>query len=432
MRYTTINKLLLFAIVLMDLISCNKATEDIETAREQPVIQTIIPSSGTYESIVTIVGKNFALQINSNKVRFNGSLATVLRSTGDSLIVKAPAQFTTGPVSVQWGNEVIEGPVFELFEGEVITIAGTGEIGYEDGPGASARFNYPNCLALDSDGNVYVSDGTPAIRKIDKGGLVSTIAGSDESGYLDASALDARFFMIRGLAFNTNGELLISSNRCIRKLDKNGYVSRIIGTPPEVNPEDNSLNAADNIICDAANNLYLSRYDGIVKINAGGTSSHFVAGPYSDGFADGPGNQAKFRGITSLAITPTGEFLVGDYLNDRIRKIDNNGNVTTFAGNHDNGYFNGPAAKAIFARPMVLTLDANGTLYVAEESNHAIRTVRDGYVARLAGNMEQGFKDGPLKEARFSYISAIAIDKDGNLYVADSGNQRIRKVILHK
>jgi sugar lactone lactonase YvrE len=188
-----------------------------------------------------------------------------------------------------------------------------------------------------------------------------------------------------------------------------------------------TLDTPRGIAMDAQRNLYVSQNHAIRKISPDGTVSTF-AGGNTPGYQDGSGADARFEQPQGLAMDASGSLFVADYGNRRIRKIDASGSVTTFVGNDDNSLANGNGTAASFNAPTVLALDANGNLYVADSLHYCIRKVTAaGDVTTLAGGA-LGTADGNGVQASFSSLNGLAIDASGNLYAADTDNHRIRKV----
>ena len=267
-------------------------------------------------------------------------------------------------------------------DGTVSTFAGS-ESGYVDGPANTAKFSSPSCLAFDTDGNLFVTDsGNNTIRKITPTGAVSTFAGSGNPGYLDGEGIAAEFSLPAGLAFDANGNLFVSE-----------YTNRIR------------------------------------KITPTGTVTTF-AGSGNPGYLDGEGIAAEFAGLDALAFDGDGNLLVSDSGNDRIRKITPSGTVTTFAGssNPEEVFQDGPANTAIFCNPTGLAFDTDGNLYVTDSNNSKIRKITpEGTVSTFAG-LEPGYEDGPANTAKFYNPTGLAFDTSGNLFIADKYNTRIRKI----
>lgn len=161
--------------------------------------------------------------------------------------------------------------------------------------------------------------------------------------------------------------------------------------------------------------------EGIVTTLAGG----------SEGFADGAGPQASFNTPSAIAIDADGNLYVADTGNNRIRKINPEGVVTTVAGDGTAGHADGPAAQARFNGPIGVAVDANGNLYVADTYNDRIRKVStDGQVATVAGAGQPGYADGSAATAMFDTPCGVVVTHDGSLIVADTGNRRLRKITV--
>ena len=326
------------------------------------------------------------------------------------------------------------------------------DIGHIDGPRETARFAYPTGLAFDARGNLYVGADMVdhSVRKITPAGEVVALAG-DLEGYADGPAADARFRSPRGLAIDSAGNVYVadSGNNRIRKIDTTGTVSTV----------------------------------------AGGWS----------GYKDGPAAEAQFNSPWDVAIDPAGDLLVADMGNNRIRRLTPQGVVSTIAGS-GSGDSDGPALQAEFSRPAALAPDRHGNLFVVDRDNGSVRKIgQDGAVSTVAKieasisfggsstgpglggwtwsgpndlavgsdgtlyvavsmriykipagtaipiaiagysydtapdhKVITGTADGPGLEARFAGANSLALGPDGALYVGDLGNHRIRRIVLPK
>jgi Dockerin type I domain/NHL repeat len=325
-----------------------------------------------------------------------------------------------------------------LFAQTVSTYAGTGTAGFADGPAATAQFNVPRGIAVDKDGNVYVTDQNNfRIRKITPAGVVSTLAGSGTQGFADGPGTEAKFDFLAGIAVDNDGNVYVgdASNQRIRKITPAGVVSTYAGTGTA--GSDNgpaataTLNGPWGVAIDASNNLYVSDFNGnrIRKITPTGVVST-LAGTGAAGFADGAGTTARFSNPTGVAVDASGNVYVGDRNNARIRKITPTGDVSTLAGSGTSGFADGPGATAQFSAVFTfVTMGADGNLYVSDGGNNRIRKVTPaGIVSTVAGSGTAGFADGPAATAQFNGNRGIAFDNDGNMYAADFGNNRIRKI----
>ncbi|MCL2726620.1 MAG: NHL repeat-containing protein [Polyangiaceae bacterium] len=266
----------------------------------------------------------------------------------------------------------------------VSTLAGTGAAGAADGPGSEASFYYPEGIAIGPDGSLYVADnGNHKIRKIAADGTVSAYAGTGDRGLADGPCTTAIFNNPTDVAVDAVGNLYVTEWG-------NGVIRKIYPTPCKV-----------------------------ITLAGGGTSSAL----------DGAGTAASFGCLTGLTLDTSGNIYVADFSNNRIRKVTPEGNVTTIAGTGQGRHTDGLASSAAFSWPQGIVMNAVGTLYVTEEINNDIREITDGQVTTLAGSGATGpMIDGMGTDAAFYYPNGIAIDANGNLLVADAYDNAIRQV----
>ena len=265
---------------------------------------------------------------------------------------------------------------------------------------------------------------------------VSHFAGSGGSGYLDGIGTIASFAAPLEMDFDASGNMYLADhdNFRIRKITPATAVTTFAGSgsPATINGTGTtaSFDGPSGIAVDAAGNIYVSEVNGNVirKITTAGVVST-LAGDGSIGNTDGPGLAAKFNSPYGLAIDAAGNIYVADYYNHAIRKIDTAANVTTLAGNLGPGDVDGPVASARFENPVALSIDAVGNIYVADVGNHKIRKITPtGMVTTLAGNGIAGNVNGIGSAAQFYSPAGIAVDNKGNVYVTDYGTSLVRKI----
>lgn len=258
--------------------------------------------------------------------------------------------------------------------GQVVVFAGSGIPGFRDGPAAEAQFNGPGTLALDPEGNVYVTDGVNhRVRKIDLAGMVSTVAGGGTSGlgrgsYVDGPAAEARFQLPKGIAVDPAGNVFVADTDNLR--------------------------------------IRVIRPSGIVET---------YAGTGDLGAKDGPRLQATFGFMASIALDKQGNLWIADQSNRLIRRISPSGDVQTVV------------KTGLGYAAVVLPFD-DGSFAVSDTSNHVIRLYRsDGAPGQVFGSGRQGYRDGAASLAEFSNPGGlVAVGAD--LLVADGGNHRIRRL----
>jgi sugar lactone lactonase YvrE len=343
--------------------------------------------------------------------------------------------------------------------GNVSTFAGTtGLSGSVDGVGTSALFYYPQDVAIDAAGNLFVADSDNfTIRKITPGGVVSTFAGTaGASGSADGIGPAARFNIPTGIATDlaSNVYVVESPDNTIRKITPAGVVTTLAGTAGVQGSADGTgasaqFNGPTGIAADSTGNLYVADYGNaaIRQISPSGivTTLAGAADIPLHGSADGVGAAARFNDPQGIANDSAGNIYVADTFNYTIRKIRPDGSVTTLAGTPGvRGTADGVGAAAQFCEPVGIAIDSTGNLYVADGEvtaapqfpndscfGNSIRKITPaGVVSTFAGMAgTTGSADGTGSDARFANPRGIAIDEAGNLYVTDTGNYLIRKIM---
>jgi len=313
------------------------------------------------------------------------------------------------------------------------------------------RLIYPNGLALDDKGDLYVSDiGAHRVFKLNSRGLLTVIAGTGEGGFSGdgGPATKAQLNAPHDLAFDAEGNLLVADtyNHRIRRIDRQGVITTIAGSgnapytgygnpaPKDTlnNPQGVAVDRAGNILIADTYNRVVRRLDrnGTLTVIAGS-----VAGLSGDG---GPATEAQLNLPMAVTVAPDGSVYVSDAANSRIRRITADGKIQTvtgFGGGEGLGGAGfvgdgGPAEKAKLFSPADVKFDTAGNLYISDTGNNRIRVIRGGVITTIAGTGRAGF-GGDGKEALAAELNTpqkIAVAKDGSVFIADRGNQRVRKV----
>ncbi|HSR98240.1 MAG TPA: hypothetical protein VLM79_14375, partial [Kofleriaceae bacterium] len=324
---------------------------------------------------------------------------------------------------------------------EVTTLVGTpGSAGSADGTGPAALFNHPTGIAADGAGNLYVGDEfNSTIRKITAAGAVTTLAGTaHRGGSTDGTGAAARFSFPEGVAVDAAGNVFVADafDAIIRKVTAAGVVTTLAGTASQAGGTDGKGSAARfftpaGVVADRACNVFVADLGAIRKITSAGVVTTLAGVAGEVGSADGKGSAAGFDSLNGIAIDGAGNLYVADEFNQTIRKVTPAGKVTTLAGTAGmQGSADGIGAAARFNFPSAVAADARGNVYVTDQGNFTIRKIAPGgAVTTLAGAVGmQGSVDGTGSAARFHVPTGIAVDAYGNVLVADFGSDSIRKV----
>jgi len=320
----------------------------------------------------------------------------------------------------------------------VYPFAGTGNMGSANGYRTKASFSNLMGVAADDQGNLYLADSrNNMIRKIDAKGMVTTLAGSGIAGSTDGKGDTASFFFPAAVAVDKQGFVYVADthNNLIRKISPDGFVTTLAGrrlypTIPGVDKTEMRLDNPDGIAVDRSGNIYVSDWanDVIRKISSDGKIWHLI-GNGERGAKDGPDSLSSFYLPGGITVDTAGNIYLADTYNNMIRKILPSGVVTTLAGKIRKGRDNGKGAEASFFHPAGITIDKQGNLFVADVGNNLIRKISpDGRVNVFAGSGKRGAVNGRDTVASFYRPYGVTTDNKGNLYVADYLNNQIRRI----
>ena len=340
--------------------------------------------------------------------------------------------------------DLLNNRIRKVSNATIITIAGTGAMNFggDGGPPASAQFNFPSAVAVDAAGNLYITDsGNHRVRKI-SGGTINTIAGGGTQLGDNGPAVNAQLAQPTDIAADSSGNVYITDSRdsAIRKVT-NGVITAFAGDEvPGFSGDGGPATAAkltlgsragvavdssaSAYICDTANNRVRKVTNGTITTFAGSGTAGFGG----DGSA---ATAAQLNAPAGVAVDSSGNVYIADSMNNRIRKV-SNGVITTFAGTGVAGFGGdgGSPAAAMLNAPLSVAVDISGNVYIGDSGNVRVRKVSGGVIATIAGTGTQGFSGdgGNAATAQLGAFPAVAADASGNIFIADFGNTRIRRI----
>jgi trimeric autotransporter adhesin len=398
----------------------------------QGKIQTVIGGNGTE----TIFDEAVATTI-----RLNGPTGIAVDNSGDIFIAE-------GSIGTGTGLAVGDYRVWKINSvGVVSTVAGNGLESYSGDGGAAvaAQLNNPAALTFDTAGNLYIADtANNRVRKIAPSGTISTAAGTGVAGFSGdgGAAIKAQLNRPQGLAADADGNVYIADggNNRIRKLLPDGTLISIAGNGNasffgDSGPADAaSLHDPHGIFSAGGGHIYIADTgnqrvrellpDGTITTVAGNGGQ----GPSGDG---GAATSAQLNLPTGVVLDAAGNLYIADRGNNRVREVSPSGTISTFAGNAAYGIGDGgPATAAQLDAPSSVAVDAAGNVYLSDTGHNRVRKVSNGTITTLAGTGDccYGGDGGPAGSAQLNAPGGLLVDSSGRVYVADSGNNAVRLI----
>ena len=347
--------------------------------------------------------------------------------------------------------------------GIITTVVGDGTYGFsgDGGPATSAQLDSPYGIAVDSADNIYIADeNNHRIRRVDANtGVITTVAGNGSSGFSGdgGAATSASLYYPRGVALDSNDNLYIADtyNDRIRMVDTTtGIITTVTGPANLNDPEALAIDDAGNIFIGRSTSdneiLMWDASTGIIDTLAGDGSAGYDSEPYPSGNEGGPATEASLYGTAGVALDNQGNLYISSFYDCTILKVNlTTGIITTAVGILGNSWAGWGCGYGGDGEPAVITeeggqeerldesvgvfVDSAGNLYVADTGNHRIRRVDGvtGIITTIAGNGSSGYSGdgGAAISASLNFPIGVAVDSQGNLYIVDTDNNRIRKVI---
>lgn len=368
-----------------------------------PTIKSFDPVAAGPGANVRIFGSNFSTTLSDNIVKINGVKATISATnpSASELNVAVPAGCESGYITVQIGDMVTTSAT-EFFYRKPVTVStlAGGQVGYADGTNAVARFNGPAGVAVDADGFVYVAESrNHTIRKVAPNGTAVTLAGSGSAGNLNGNWTSAKFNAPYGVALDAAGNVYVADtfNHSIRKITPSGDVTTLAGSGVAGYSNGNGVSAQFNtpygVGVDINGNIYVGEQDRIRKINKMGDVTTFAEG---------------LGAVIGLALDKDGNIFVTDSQGDEVKKITTSGNISSVRKFDSISNLGG------------ITVDKDGSLIIADFRLFVIWKITPrGTMGFYAGGTCAGTKNGPGESACFESPFGVAFDKQGTLYVGD-------------
>ncbi len=437
----------------------DKSNSGQEISYGQPSVSGITPDrvSNKGGARVTIKGKNFApdtlVVVADDLIR---GLEIIDTETLSFAAPQLPSGRTTVTVQNRGGlfqrSWLIDAlPVSQLSAGQITTVAGGTTFAGDGGAATSATLGFPWGIALDASGNLFIADRENyRVRRVSVGSrIITTVAGTGTflSSGDNGPATAASFGFVRGIAVDAAGNLFIAVDNRIRKVTAaTGRINTIAGNGAQDFYGDNdsatkaALNNPTGIAVDAFGNVFIAdTFNHVIRKVAAQTGIiTTVAGSGKEGFSGDGGlaTAATLRFPTGVAVDAKGNLFIADTDNHRIRKVAaGTGIISTVAGNSQSGFSgdNVSASATSLFNPWGIAVDANSNLLIGDTGNHRIRRVSaaTGIITTVAGNGQEGFSgDNRLAtDAALAFPRGIAVDAGGNIFISDTGNNRIRKFI---
>ncbi len=448
-------------LVIVAMITLITSCDEEDPAPAELTITSISPDTGEAGTSVEINGTGFSSTASENVVTLTGKRCTVTSSTETKLTITIPADAGTGKITVAVGGKTTEGPLFTFIEalsiesiapttgakGTTVTIKGTGfnSTALQNTVTINNKPVQVTAATATQLSVVIPANAGSGVIKVTVGGvtvqsanfefvyttMVTTFAGSSY-GFEEGTGTAAKLAQPYNVATDAAGNVYISdtNNHRIRKITPEGVVSTLAGGTQgdaDGTGAEAQFNYPYGVATDSEGNVYVADTHNhkVKKITPAGVVTT-IAGS-TGGHADGTGSEAKFYYLTGVTVDANKNIYVADKDNHKVRKVTPAGVVTTLAG-AASGFADGTGSAAQFNQPYDVAVDSDGNVYVADAGNHKIRKITQAGVVTTFAGSTQGDANGTGTAAQFNYPYGVAIDGSNNVYVADTFSQKVKKI----
>ena len=394
------------------------------------------PASGAPAKVQAIAG-NLAQKVTSGTGDNGPPLSAAMNPRSVAVDSQQNIYLADSLPALNFNNRVrvISNNIITTFAGgNVPTGAG------DKGAATSAQLYFPQAVATGPQGTIYIADTSDnRIRAVTPDGTINTVAGTGTGGTTgnQGPATAANINQPAGITLDSNGNLYFTDSILIRQVSPTGIINQFAGggssAQAGVPAQTALLTQTGSLAVDSRNNIYVDQLALVTEISAGNQLISPVAGNGLPGYSgdNGTATAAQISGAASVAVDASGNLYIADGANGRIREVDSTGNIRTIAGGGVSNADGVLATAALLNVPSAVAVDSAGNLYIAESGGNRIRFIGlDGTIHTIAGNSLQGFTgDGSLAtNASLNTPTDIKVDAQGNVYIADSLNSSIRKL----
>lgn len=391
-------------------------------------------TSGPKNTIITITGTNFITDLSKIEVKINGKTCTVLTATATTITAQIPPACGTGNVELFLNGTRYVGPVFNFVYTYTLSSVTNGQVGYLDGPLATAKLEEIVGIAIDGQDNIYNAQySKPRVRKIGADGNVSTMAGDGTVGYLNGNGTSAKLGQADFIASDAAGNIYVAENsngtgtNYIRKIDVNKNVTNF----------SSSTYYFEGIKIMPNGNIYVHAFDRIGKVTPAGVLTWIAISAAGAGDVDGVIGTAQFSLYGGIEVSTdekkiyVNDFTHGTSSGNKVKVLDVTANtITTIAGKTGLSSGDGDALNAGFKLITCTLLDKDGGLYIADGFNSVIKYLKNGQVSTFLGAAGAGDVDGDITVGKIQYPHGLVWDSKGNMFIGTATSNKLKKLTI--